>query len=156
MELPNGIKDVVTTNIDNLIFILCGKDGNYTGPLADGFQKNDWISICVLCSSWLYSLGTMVLLPGTLPSELASIVINIIENLIKSDKIQLPEEEKTLALQILNLTEHIIVMRIIKNLEKIDILKKTLFCCFGNSAKKIQDVISSQAGKIIAQREKLQ
>ncbi len=91
--------------VKRLEFLLWGDTTKYKGPLADGFEKYEWISISLLLSDWL--IETMVearhitsqIVIDELrnnPSNIAAFTIELLTKLIERDVIKIEQKQKIL------------------------------------------------------------
>jgi hypothetical protein len=144
LNTSQKIKVLLQPNIDNLIFMLVGKNNDFTGPLNDGYQNNDWIAICIVCSTWLLSLDYS--LTDINKQDVANIIFDLVYNLVKYNLIKLSPEDRDATLQLLSVGKDIIFFQILLNLEKIygSVFKRLCVCTCFDKTEPINSVLQTQ------------
>jgi hypothetical protein len=144
LNISQKIKEILQTNIDNLIFMLCGKNNDFTGPLNDGYQNNDWIAICIICSTWLLSLDYS--LTEVNKQDVANIIFDLVYNLVKYDLIKLSKDDKDSTLQLLSVGKDIVLFQILLNLEKIYelVFKRMCVCMCFDKTEPVNNILRTQ------------
>lgn len=144
LNTSQKIKDLLRPNIDSLIFMLCGKNNDFTGPLNDGYQNNDWIAICIVCSTWLLSLDYSLVEINK--QDVANIIFDLVYNLVKYDLIKLSPEDKAATLQLLSVGKDLVLFQILLNLEKIYglVFKRMCVCTCFIKKEPVNNVLQTQ------------
>lgn len=95
--------NLLTKYVNRLEFLLWGDTKRYKGPLADGFQQFEWISISLLISDWLVetivdakNTTTQIIIDEIRqnPQEIASFTLEFLTKLIERDIIKIDSEHK--------------------------------------------------------------
>lgn len=148
LNTTQDIKDLLRPNIESLVFMLCGKNNDFSGPLNDGYQNNDWIAICIVCSTWLLSLDYS--LTGIQPNDVAKIIFDLVYNLVKYDTIKLSPEDRDATLKLLSVGEDLVLFQIILNVEKIykSLSKHICTCVCFKRKSPVDDLLKNQVKQL--------
>lgn len=134
--------------INRLEFLLWGNTNKYKGPLADGFETYEWISISLLLSDWLVEtivdaqhLTSQIVIDEIRknPGEIAEFTIELLTKLIERDVIKVPNKNEVL----LFLQNEIVVNTLVSHADDLlNILEKliTITCGFCKKTNKIQKI----------------
>ena len=105
--LIQELADQLRPYAERLHHLLWGKTSSYTGPLADGYQTHEWISISLLLSDWLVEMLTEAnirneqvksVIEGMRndPQAVASFTVEFLTKLIERDVIQTKDKQQVL------------------------------------------------------------
>lgn len=135
--------------VDRLEFLLWGKTEKYIGPLSDGFEEYEWISISLLLSDWLIEIFTdarvhefsIINQIRDNPQEIASFTIELLSKLIYHDIIKTNKKAEVL----LFLQNELVINTVTSHADEIlliieNIISKTCGFCCSNKTQKIQDI----------------
>ena len=101
------LKDQLHPYAERLHFLLWGKTTKYVGPLADGYQPSEWISISLLLSDWLVEMisearvnedevKSVVMELRNDPESVAAFAIEFLTKLIEQDVIKTANKNEVL------------------------------------------------------------
>ena len=161
----------LTDNLDKYIlrleFLLWGKTKTYTGPLADGFETYEWISISLLLSDWLIETMVDANLHNNAsivikelrenPKEIAAFTLELLTKLIEHDVIKIDKKREVLMF----LQNQMIINAIFTHADDvIDVVKKIFnktcnYCRKKNKIIKITERDGNKAYKLSRSLTKL-
>lgn len=81
-SLLNAIKPYISDKLNRLEYLLWEKDEKYEGPLYDGYQENEWISISILIGIWFMEIYQTVKLNKKNIQQSSGLVNQNIDELI--------------------------------------------------------------------------
>ena len=133
------IGDNLDKHIARLEFLLWGNTDIYMGPLVDGFDEHEWISISLLLSDWLMEVlvsvnnSTSVSYEiieelRTNPNQIAGLTLEILTKLIEKDVIKTNKKHEIL----LFLQNQLVINAVISHADEL--------------VEKVQNIITTTCG----------
>lgn len=162
IEIP-FIKKTIENNVERLVFLLCGKNSDYEGPLYDKYEDNEWLTISLLISNWLLESYNEIKKNKKIAEynikvffqkeNITKLSLYIIKKIIEHALI--PNIDSKLVLGHINAYENTEMIRIVieNEVERLieamyDLILNNCMCCNKNKGKKILEQRSYEHGKV--------